>query len=113
MLPAKYRLPKSEIALLLKEGKYFNFKNFTIRFKPNQEQNARVCIIVSSKVSNKAVIRNLIKRRLRSAIYLILKTFAVKLDIILIAKKNIVNKKYSEIFQELNTIFKNYLNKNF
>lgn len=105
MLPQKHRLPKKEIDLILRNGKYFVAKNFILKYKKNNAESSRACLIVSAKVSKKATKRNLIKRRLRYALYLIFKKNPAKLDIVLIAKPTILSKKYSEIFKELSDAF--------
>lgn len=114
MLPKQYRLPKKEIESVLKFGKYLNSENFSIKYKKNGAspdiQNSRACIIVSSKVSKKAVKRNLIKRRLRHALYLIFRKKPFKLDTVLIVKKSINEKKYAEIAQELEAAFNKLIN---
>ncbi len=115
MLPKQYRLPKKEIEEVLKCGKHFYSDNFFIKYKKNtalsKNQNPRACIIVSTKVSTKATKRNLIKRRLRNALYLIFKEIPFKLDIVLIAKNSLLEKKYKDIVMELKKAFNQLLKK--
>jgi ribonuclease P protein component len=109
MLPKKYKLPKKEIKEILNLGKTYNSDNFILKYRLNNKKECRALIIISLKVSKKATIRNLIKRRIHQILYLLFKTFEAKLDIVLIVKKTILDKTFKQIAQELNEAFKNLL----
>lgn len=106
MLSKKYRLSAKEIPLVVKKGNRQNFKLFSISSLPQTKPQAKwglFSVIVSSKISNKATVRNKIKRRLKEAIQKNLTKFRNK-KIIFFAKKEILNAKFSDIQNEINNI---------
>lgn len=63
MLKRKNRISRPILKGFLQKSKVFTFDEIKIRFSNlNKDQNSKFSIIVSSKVSKKAVQRNLIKR---------------------------------------------------
>lgn len=85
---------------ILKNGESFFCKNFYIKTKNNTLDNSRFGIIVSSKVSKKAVERNRLKRIIREIIKENLKDIKNKQDIVIILNNSIVNKKREDIFND-------------
>ena len=74
MFPRKHRLAKTaEVQSTLKRGRSFFNSYCTIKYLSKPDQT-RITIIVSTKVSKKATVRNRVKRVLREAIrpYLLL-----------------------------------------
>ncbi len=61
MLSKENRIPKTLYSTLLRKSRVFSIDETTIRFS-SVEKNSIFSIIVSGKVSKKAVQRNLIKR---------------------------------------------------
>lgn len=82
---------------LFKRGKLATGKLVFLKTIKTEVNVPRFCVVVSSKTSKKAVARNKVKRQIRG----IMKKFYLNLkpgfDIAIIAKKEILNKKYSEI----------------
>ncbi|MBI5356364.1 ribonuclease P protein component [Candidatus Collierbacteria bacterium] len=77
MLPKKFRLSRQEFKDVMKDGKMASGKLMGILIAQNSKvktQNLlpKAGIIVSKKLSNKAVVRNKLKRRLRAALQNIL-----------------------------------------
>ncbi|MFH1392189.1 MAG: ribonuclease P protein component [bacterium] len=70
-----------------------------LKYKPNTLQENRFRIIVSLKVSKKAVIRNKIRRRIKE----ILRQLELKTgyDIVVITNKEIINKSFREIKEKI------------
>lgn len=66
MLPKSRRIPRQLWKSLLASGRYFNSEHFSLRVG-SAENEARLTVSVSKKVSQKAVIRNKIRRRVYSA----------------------------------------------
>lgn len=58
--------------------------------------------IVSTKISKKAVMRNLVKRRLSEAVRL---TNCPSVSGVFLCKKNILNKNYQELKKEVENVF--------
>jgi len=69
-----------------------------VKFNHRQKQ-LKPRIIVSLKVSKKAVVRNKIKRRIKHALKELV-DFSTN-DLVVITNKNIINKSYQEIKQAL------------
>lgn len=70
MLPAKYRLRnKNDITKVYRRGQSFFSSPFKVRFLPNQISASRFAFIIPNKVIKKSYKRNLLKRKLRSAVY--------------------------------------------
>lgn len=66
MLPKKKRInQKSEFTTVLKSGKYFSGKLMSVVVLRREGEVSRLGIIVSNRVSKKAVTRNKIRRLLR------------------------------------------------
>jgi ribonuclease P protein component len=107
MLPGQYRLRRSKLfQKTLSSGKALcHTPYFTMVGLPRLYESVvpiRFGLIVSKKVSNRAVQRNRVKRRLRSLIrenLLLADSEALKpyIALVLIARKEILGASYSEI----------------
>ena len=108
---------KSQISSLKKQedfksiikGEKINNKYLTIFFKKlsdKSNKNLNISFVAQKKLGN-AVKRNIIKRRLKNIMNQILKVSKINLDYsyLLIAKKNIIDAKFSDIKE---VIFKDY-----
>lgn len=70
MLPAKYRLRnKNDINKVYRRGQFFSFLIFAVYFLPNRLDANRFAFVISNKVIKKSSGRNLLRRKLRSAVY--------------------------------------------
>ena len=61
-LARKYRLNKKDLKRIFKQGKTVANSFFFIRFLENELEHMRVAVIISSKVSKKAAVRNRLRR---------------------------------------------------
>lgn len=93
MLPQRFRLSKSsEIKRVLMRGSYHHFAgDLLVKWFPNQVGHPRLTVIVSKKVSKKAVERNRINRVLLGVITTDLLGQIKALDIVFIAKNGLVD----------------------
>lgn len=106
MLPQKNRLcKKKDFDRVFKKGKGIFGKTLGIKAYKNKEFSyPRFGVIVSNKISKKAVERNLIKRRIRSILVQKYKEDPV-CDVVIITLPSIKNQKFSEINKELDKCF--------
>ena len=95
------------------KGEIFGNKTFVMYYLKNGTNTNRLGIIVSKKVSNCAVIRNKIKRRIKEAYSLNEDSFLKGFDLIIIAKGSSKDEKYSQLEKSLKHLFykKNLLRK--
>ena len=107
MLSFKNRLnKKKDFDMVFKKGKSSFNALIGVKALKKEEQNfSRFGIIVSSKVSKKAVVRNKIKRRIRNIIAKKhFNNINVK-DVVIISLRGILDKKYSEIEKSISVHF--------
>ena len=102
-------LSKNEDFKLLLGGKKISNKYLTIFFKNLSDKSNKklnISFVAQKKLGN-AVKRNKVKRRLRNIMNQIVKIYKINLSYsyLLIAKKEIINAKFSDIKK---TIFKDY-----
>jgi len=102
-----YRIKKRiDFENLFRKSKTIAGKLIFFRVKKNALSSFRFCVVVSSKVSKKAVVRNKIKRRIKEIVKTSYPGLRSGFDIAIIAQTEILNKKYSEIEAEVNNLFK-------
>ncbi|MFH1536483.1 MAG: ribonuclease P protein component [Patescibacteria group bacterium] len=107
MLPRKNRLRlQKDFTYIFKKGRTINSSALLIKSIKTQAPNNRFGIIISNKISKKAVERNKIRRRIKSWINKNQTKIKKGFDIIIITKKNILNYSYLETEQELLQMFK-------
>ena len=107
MLPKINRLTKEkDFEEVFKKGK--SIKNDFLVFKifKNHLKESRFGFIVSKKVSNKATVRNKIKRRLRDTVLGELKNTGQSIDVVIIALPQIKEKEFLEIQDIVKKAFK-------
>lgn len=69
MLPKQLKIEKRyRIEYVIKKGRRIHSRLLQMRFLPNRETATRFSVVVSKKISAKAVIRNKLRRRLHEAI---------------------------------------------
>lgn len=103
---------KKDFELVFKRGRGYRKDFLYLKVRNNDLGFSRFGIIVSKKISNKAVERNQIKRRLREAINSREQKIEKGMDIVVVALSDIKNKKFNEIDkcveQVLEYVYKNY-----
>jgi len=108
MLKKLYRLTKkNDFDSVFKRGRASYGNNMGVKAADNNLSYSRFGIVVSAKVSKKAVDRNRVKRLIREAIRLNLAKLAVGKDCVIIAQPLLLGKEFKEVETEL----KKHLNK--
>ncbi len=101
-LPQKYRLTdKKDVGRVIKRGKILNSELFQIRFLANNLDFDRFVVITGLRFSKKATIRNKTKRQLNEIIRINILKVKSGLDIVLLARLKILDKKSEYIKEEL------------
>lgn len=106
MLAKKNRLNKQkDFDGIFKQGKTKQDDFLMVRARPNQLKVSRFGLVVSSRVSKKAVVRNLLRRRLSEIIRLNLTDIKIGFDLVIAAKPGLVKAEYKEIEKRLLSLF--------
>ena len=103
MLKKKYRLPKGAV---FSKSESFSSPFFTLRIKNNKLGNSRFGFIVSKKIDKRAVVRNRIKRLIRSCIEKKLDDVIAGWDALFVIKKEIKDMSGDKICAQTLVILK-------
>ncbi len=102
MLPKIYRLrQEKDIKALFARGKSVFDIVLGIKFKRNNFSHSRFAVVVGAKISKRATVRNLIKRRLRAILEKYLEDFRPGFDIIVLVKEGVTKRTFLELEHEL------------
>ena len=93
-----------DFALAIKKGRAQRNQSYVIHYRPNEFNYVRVGISVSSKLGN-AVVRNLVKRQIRSMCDSLINYNSQSLDIVIVAKANFLDRSYDDNKQSLKELF--------
>ncbi len=94
MLPVKNRLKRDkDFQVLFKSGKGAHGLVCGAKWKSNGLDVTRFAVVVGTKVSKKAVVRNRLRRQIREMIRLRLDQFKPGYDLVLIVKSAALGKK--------------------
>ncbi len=107
MLSLRNRLKKKkDFETVFKQGETIKSETFFLKVLNTNNDYSRIGFVVSKKISNKAVIRNKIKRRLRETIRHNLPSLKNNFDIIVVALPKIKAISFKEIKQEVEKALK-------
>ena len=101
---------KNDFDLVFKNGKSEKKGLLIFKFLKNNLGSTRVGFVVSKKISNKASIRNKVKRRLRNIVQKQLKNKENSLDIIIVALSGIEKKDFLETEEMATFLLKKIIN---
>lgn len=104
MLAKKYKLTrKDDIPNILEEGKEIKSQYFVIKYTNSDHEDNRFAIVVSSKISKKAVTRNRLRRQIFEIIRLNPEKISEKSpkNIIILVRKPILELKYEDLETQL------------
>ena len=100
-----------DFALTIKKGKAQRGQSYVVHYRENELKYARVGISVSSKLGN-AVVRNRIKRQIRSMCDSLIDYEKHSFDIVIIAKQGFLNNSYDDNKLSLGKLF-NFIDRNY
>ena len=109
MLTKLHRLTKKkDFDAAFKDGKGYRGRFLAVRIITNSLAAHRIGFIVSTKVSKKAVVRNMVKRRLRAIIsgYLAMLAKLKPSDIVIITFPGVEKASFEELRIVIDEIFK-------
>ena len=107
MLPKANRLIKeSEFKKVAKGAKPIHSKYLILKKVSTPEQETAFGLVISTKVSKKAVVRNKIRRRLREVIRDNLNEIVPGFKVMLVVKSTILDKEYKAIKTDLEQLLK-------
>lgn len=100
MLSREYKLKKdNDFKKVFEKGKFYHSDFIKIRFLKNDLKVTRFGIVVSSKISKKAVSRNRIRRRLEEIIRIRLDQIRSGFDIVVLFEPEVIGKNHKQIEQ--------------
>lgn len=106
MLAKNSRLKKNkEFDLVFKEGKTVYGEFLGLKIRENNLETNRFGVLLSTKVSKLAVVRNLYKRRIKHTLQQQNLKTKIGYDCVIIVLPKIISKNYQEIEAELKTAF--------
>jgi ribonuclease P protein component len=106
MLKRIYRVTKEkEFQAIYRRGKFKSTALFSVHYLPNRLDFTRVGIVVTKKISKKAVERNLLKRRVREVAREIQPNIVGHYDIVISIKKPLLEKDFADLKSELVNTF--------
>ena len=106
MLRKENRLSqRSDILRVKEEGKLINASLLSLLVYKNKDKELkRFGVIVSKKISKRAVDRNKIKRLIMEALRINLDKIEGGSEILFLVRKNILGKKYDEVEKEIKKV---------
>ncbi len=107
MLPAKHRLTKQkDFERLFADGRGYYTKFLGIKKTANNLEISRFGVIVSNKISKKAVVRNKLKRQIRAIIRKHLNNILSGYDWAVVCLPPVLNLSFEELEKEVLFVLK-------
>ncbi|OGY49480.1 MAG: ribonuclease P protein component [Candidatus Buchananbacteria bacterium RIFCSPHIGHO2_02_FULL_45_11b] len=106
MLPVKYRLTQDrDFKRINAGGKSVFSAYFRLRYLANKLPNSRFAVVVSTKISKKATIRNRLKRQTREILRLNREKIKDGFDLIISVQNRALGRDYEELKTDLAVLF--------
>lgn len=98
MLPVKNRLTKKkDFDMVFTGSKSIKNGFLVVKIRENNLKESRIGFMVSKKISNKATVRNTVKRRLRKAFEGVVRGMGMPKDVVVIALPGIQKEEFADI----------------
>ncbi len=102
MLAKKFRIKfKKDFDNILKSRNKFFSNNFSIKFYPNYQDISKFSIVVSTKISKKATVRNQLRRRIFEILRLKMPNIKSGYSVMIFAKQGAILLDYENLEQEI------------
>ena len=102
MLAAANRLRKpKDINLVYRRGIYGGVGDLSVKVTPNKQIESRLVVVVGKKISKRAVVRNLIRRRIIGAVREIWATLPPGYDIVVSVHVDLSDRPFAELRRSL------------
>lgn len=102
MLPKKHRVTaEKDYARLFAKGRSFHGRGVTMKAVRSTLDVPRAGFVVSTKVAKRAVVRNLLKRRMREAVRKVVGRMQPGVDVAFFAKKDAIEMTYADVEKEI------------
>ena len=88
-----------------KNGKVFGNRDFVLHYKENGKSTNRLGVVVSKKVSKKAVDRNKIRRQVKEYLSTLDEELKQGYDLIVSAKPNCLDREYKDKVRSIRHLF--------
>ncbi len=105
MLPKTQRLQKRLFSESFSHSKMCSNDNLTLRYKVFSGLQSKVSVVVSKKVAQKAVDRNLLKRKLYEIAQKLLKNAKNPYILMVFPKKGATTVEFDQLEKDLSTLF--------
>lgn len=100
MLPALNRLKKPrDISRVFKQGRYAASPELMVRVAANSQPDSRLVVVISKKVSKKAVVRNRLRRQIIGIVQRGWQTVAAGYDIVVTVRADLSPKTAPQLEQ--------------
>ena len=106
MLAKTYRITSDgDFKKIFSSGRNFGGDVLMLKVMKTSRPVARFAFVVSTKISKRATVRNLIKRRMRAVVQKNISLFIVGVDVVVMAKVKAVGMSYVELEKGMMQMF--------
>lgn len=103
--PSNRLRKKADIEQCQKRGAKLHAKHFLILFSSSPTGQSRLAVAVTTKLEKRAVVRNLIKRRIREVFRRARQSFLEPLDVVVVARRGIQECSFEDYRHEILSAF--------
>ncbi|HTM68755.1 MAG TPA: ribonuclease P protein component [Candidatus Binatia bacterium] len=105
MLDKRYRLTaEKDFAKLFAKGRAFQGRGVTVKAMRSRNEGPRIGFVVSTKVSKRAVVRNLVKRRMREIVRKRLPKLLGGVDMAILARSEAVTMDFQALERSIDDV---------
>jgi ribonuclease P protein component len=92
---------KNDIERCQKLGTKLHAKHFLILVHPSETGQSRLALAVTTKIDKRAVVRNLIKRRIREVFRSVRTKLSRPIDIVVVARRDVQSCQFEDFHREI------------